>query len=408
MNRIVVCVSLLFFYLFIFLISPFFTPSTLSLECKPGFTYQNKEELESIRSLCEQKVSELRSKVNTLSSQIQLMDTQIYLALLKIQATEKKIEETKKEIDLLNERIEGLDDSLDYLSKIYLERIVEGYKKQSISLLNMFLDSVNANDFLNKVKYQKTMQDNNQKILIQVQESKLNFEEQKKIREKKKIELNSLNVTLNNQKQSLDNQKIEKQRLLEITRSNESTYQKLLEEANKQLSGFRSFVKSAGGGTISANEFGSGSDGWYMSQRDERWAYKTIGSSNDTILEVGCLIADLAMIMKKYGIDWTPQNIASDSNYFFSNTAYMLIPSRFSWPNGLRYVNIAISSINEEIISGRPVIAGLYAGKYGSHYVILKQLDGNDYIMHDPYYGPDKKFSDYYTKGSIFVAAVFK
>ncbi|MBI4004906.1 C39 family peptidase [Candidatus Roizmanbacteria bacterium] len=394
--------------LLLFLVSPIFHIPLLSLECKPGFTYQNQEELEQIKSLCEQKVGDLRSKANTLSSQIQFMDTQIYLTTLKIQVTEQKIVDTQKEIEVLTQKIDNLDNSLNRLSKILLERIVEGYKTHPISLLNLFLDSDNANDFLNKVKYQKTTQDNNQKLLIQVQESKLNFEEQKKVREDKKAELAALNETLNNQKLSLNNQKADKQRLLEVTRSDEDTFQRLLDGAQKQLSAFKSFVQSAGGGTIAANGFGSGSDGWYYSQRDERWAGKTMGYSSDTVLEVGCLITDIAMVMKKYGIDMTPLTIAANANYFFSNTAYMLHPSSFSWPNGLSYVNIAVSAIDEEIKNGRPVIVGLYAGKYGTHYVVLKQIEGSDYIMHDPYYGPDKKFSDHYSKGSIFVAAVFK
>ncbi|QQG44541.1 MAG: hypothetical protein HYW86_01335 [Candidatus Roizmanbacteria bacterium] len=406
-KRIYINILSIFFLFFIFF-SPFLLSKVLSVECKPGFTYQDEKELEIIKNLCEQKVNDLRNKANTLSSQIQFMDTQVYLTTLKIKATEQKIIDTQKEIELINSRIEGLDNSLNYLSKMLLKRIVQGYKTQSTSLFNLFFDSDTANDFLSKVKYQKTTQENTQKLLVQVQESKLNFEEQKKLRETKKAELDLLQNTLNAQKQDLDNQKVQKQKLLADTRNDESTYQQLLATAQKQLAGFKSFVQTAGGGAISANGFGSGSDGWYMSQRDQRWAYKTMGYSSDSILEVGCLITDVAMIMKKYGVDWTPANIASDPGYFFSNTAYMLHPSQFSWPNGMKYSNIPISSIEDEIKNDRPVIVGLYAGKYGTHYVILKKLEGNDYIMHDPYYGPDKKFSDYYSKGSIFVAGVFR
>lgn len=387
--------------LFLFLLSAHFT-----------FAQNNqtdqKNELEKKIQEYQKKLDELNQQKNTLSSQIQYMDTQIYLTTLKIQETEQNIEHTKKEIDILSSKIEGLDTSLNYLSRLLLERIVERYKKRSISIFSLILDSSNATDFVNQMKYLQTAQENNQKLLIQVQGTKLNFEEQKKLREKKKVELDNLNNTLNQQKMSLNNQKNAKQRLFEITKNDEKTYQNLLEEAQKQLSAFKSFVQTAGGGVISANGFGEGSDGYYYSQRDERWAYKTIGLSNDNLLEVGCLIADIAMIMKKYGKNITPLDIASDANYFFSNTAYMLHPSKFSWPIGLNYTNISTASIDDEIRNGRPVIAGLYAGKYGTHYVILKQIDGGDYVMHDPYYGPDKKFSEYYSKNSIFVAAVFK
>ena len=368
----------------------------------------NEEECQEKKKEYEEKLISIRNQKNTLSSQIQYMDTQIYLTTLKIQETEYKIKKTTEEIETLVEKINDLNTSLDYLTPIFIKKIVEGYKRQKINLFDIFLDSKNATILINRLKYIKTAQDNDRRLAFKLQQTKINFEEQKNLREEKKKELDLLKTALDNEKNQLNNQKIAKQRLLEITQNDEKVYQNLLEQAQRQLASFKSFVRSAGGGVIPSNGFGSGSDGWYYSQRDERWANKTIGSSSEIILEVGCLITDIAMIMKKYGLDWTPATIASNPNYFFANTAYMLHPARFSWPNGLSYVNINQSSIDEEIKNGRPVIVGVYAGKYGTHYVILKQIDGDDYIMHDPYYGPDKKFSDYYSKSAIFVAGVFK
>jgi peptidoglycan hydrolase CwlO-like protein len=387
-----------------FLLILFFFPSgivssqvcTTEVECQ-----QKKIEYE-------RKLTDIRQQKNTLSSQIQYMDTQINLTTLQIQQTEHNIQKITEQIENLSEKIEGLNTSLNYLSKTFLKKIVEVYKRRHINVLEIFLDSENASIFTGRLKYMKIARDNDRRLAFQLQQTKNNFEEQKTLREEKKKQLDQLKITLNSQKTELNNQKNAKQRLLEITRNDENTYQNLLEEAQRQLSSFKSFVKTAGGGVISTNSFGTGSDGWYYSQRDERWANKTIGSSNEIILEVGCLITDIAMVMKKNGIDWTPITIASDSNYFFSNTAFMLHPSRFGWPNGLSYANIDISKIEDEINNGRPVIVGLFAGKYGTHYIVLKKVEGGDYIMHDPYYGPDKKFSDYYSRGSIFVAGVFR
>jgi peptidoglycan hydrolase CwlO-like protein len=382
----------------------------LLLSFKPVYSQicSSEEECQQKKKEYEQKLSEIRQQKNTLFSQIQYMDTQVYLTTLQIQQTEYSINKISEQIDKLTEKIDSLNTSLNYLSQTFLKKIVEGYKRRQINIFDIFLDSENASVLTNRLKYIQIAQDNDRRLAFQVQQAKVNFEEQKRLREEKKKQLDQLKITLNNQKAELNNQKLAKQRLLEITKNDENTYQNLLNEAQRQLSSFKSFVKAAGGGTISANGFGAGSDGWYYSQRDERWANKTIGSSNEIVLEVGCLITDIAMIMKKNGVDWTPVNIASDPNYFFANTAYMLIPSRFSWPNGLNYININTSSIDEEVRNGRPVIVGLYAGAYGTHYVILKQIEGDDYLMHDPYYGPDKKFSEFYNKGSIFVAGVFK
>ncbi|MEK7522799.1 MAG: hypothetical protein AAB569_04400, partial [Patescibacteria group bacterium] len=194
----------------------------------------------------QEKLQQLKQQKNTLSSQIQYMDTQIYLTGLQINATEQKIVETEKEINLLGSRIEGLDQSLDYLSKQLIERIVIGYKKKPLSLFSLLLDNNNANDFLNQVKYLKTAQTNNQKLLYTVQETKTNAEEQKKLREEKKIELDKLTETLNYQKQSLDNQKVQKQRLLAETQNSEQVYQGLLSKAQAEYAAIQGIVAGAG------------------------------------------------------------------------------------------------------------------------------------------------------------------
>lgn len=368
----------------------------------------SESECQNLIKEYEQKLSGIRTQKNTLSSQIQFFDTQIYLATLRIQDTEQKIKKTGEEIDTLNSKIVGLNDSLDYITKLLIKKIAEDYKRRSIPLISMVIDSSSANTLVNRMKYAKTAEENDRKLAYEVQQAKLNFEEQKNLREQKKIDLDKLISQLDEQKTLLNQQRSQKQKLLADTQSDEATYQRLLSQAQAQLSGFKSFVQSAGGGSIGANAFGSGSDGAYYSQRDERWASKSMGNSSDSVMEVGCLVTSISMVMKKNGVDYTPLTIASNPSYFFANTAYMLFPGNFSWPNNLRYSNISTGSIVDTLNGGRPVIVGVYAGAYGTHYVVLLRTDGDDYIMHDPYYGPDKKFSDHYSKSSIFIAGVFQ
>lgn len=367
-----------------------------------------KDDCEKTIREYESKLSTIREQKNTLSSQISYMDTQINLTTYQILNTELQIKKIESEIESLGTRIEDLDQSLNYLSEVFLQKVIESYKRKQSTMIEILLDSDHVSSLTKRIKYIRTAQENDRKLAVQVQQTKVNFEEQKSTRENKVIELDNLNKQLGLQKIELTNQKLAKQRLLEVTKNDEQTYQRLLSEAQRQLSGFRSFVKSAGGGIIGANGFGSGSDGWYYSQRDSRWANYLIGNSSENILDVGCLITDIAMILNKYGSSWTPIDIASKSDYFLGNTAYMIVPSKLEWPIGLSYVNIPISNIESEINEGRPVIVGLNIGPRETHYVVLKEINDNGYIMHDPYYGPDKKFTDYYSMGSIFVAGVFK
>ncbi len=367
----------------------------------------NEEELRELSNKCNAKKNELSQRRNSLASEIQFMDTQIYLTSLRIQETEQKILSTSKEIDLLGTRIEGLDQSLDYISKLLLDKIVQSYKHREISLFGLLFDSQSADDLLAKIKYVKTARDNNQKLLVQVQEAKSNFEEQKKLREEKKTELDQLTQSLNVQKAALDNQKVQKQKLLADTQNDEANYQRLIARAQAQLAGFKSFVSSAGAGVITANQFGNGSDGSYYSQRDARWASQGIGYSSENILNVGCLLTSVAIVGQRYGGNVTPSDIASDTSRFFGSTAYMKLP----WPGvaGKSYnaINTDDNTITQELNNGNYVIVGVGGCSYGgSHFVVLIKKDGDDYIMHDPIYGPDIKFSTHY--GNICTAATFK
>lgn len=359
----------------------------------------------------QQKLVDIRQQKNTLSSQIQQMDTQISLAELQVQRSEAKIIQTQSEIEKLGSRIDNLDSSLNTLSKLLLKQIAQGYKTQSISLIELFFEARDMSDLTNKIKYQHTSQNNSQKLLVQVQEAKASYEEQKVIREQKKKELDQLIVSLNAQKVDLKNQQVQKQKLLVDTNNDEVTYQTLLAQAQAQLQGFKSFVQSSGADSvISANAFGNGSDGAYFSQRDARWANQAIGYSSENILNVGCLLTSISMFGKKYGQDITPGSLAADASRFWANTAWMNYP----WPSvaGRTYHSLSTSDIDGELNNGNYVIVGIsYSGSCGGksggdHYVLLTKKDGDSYTMHDPVQGPDKKFSSYYS--TICSAATFK
>ena len=73
----------------------------------------------------EKQISVLQKQVDSLSQQISLMDNQIKIASLKIIQTENQIKTLEKEIGLLSGKILQLDGSLNYLSKVLLERIKE-------------------------------------------------------------------------------------------------------------------------------------------------------------------------------------------------------------------------------------------------------------------------------------------
>lgn len=382
------------------------TPEPTATQSSSSSDNTQKSDLENRKRELEEKLKTVSKQKDSLSSQIEYMDTQVYLTEVKVQQTEVQIEKKEKEIDSLTNRIDGLDKSLNNLSHTLIDRVVDGYKQRRVSMFEYLLDSDNANEFLGQVKYQRTAQENNQRLLFQVQQAKSNFQDQKDLREKKKEELAAQKDTLSTLRGELLTQQEGKRQLLEVTKNDESAYKRQIDEINRQIASFKSFVATTGVGTIGANALGSGEGGWYMSQRDSRWAGQRMGDSGESILDVGCFITSIAMVMKFYGQDWTPSSIASQAKYFYGGsgsacfptsnpTAYACHPSNFngSW-GGKNYKNISYGEISSYLGRNVPVIAGV---RGGSHYIVLKKMDGSEYIMNDPIYGPDLKVSTHYS-----------
>ena len=379
----------------------FFQKKSLAINCDLNINLSELTEgdLQVLINQCQQKVNDLRNQINSLSSQIQYMNTQIYLTTLKIKETEEKIDRTEKEIQLLSERIEGLDKSLDYLSQLLLVKIVKGYKTRQITLLNLILNSGNFGDLVSQIKYLKATQENNQKLLIQVQQTKLNFEEQKNLREKKMVELDNLKIILSKQKMDLENQQMAKKNLLVATQNDERVYLSLLDKARRELAGFSAFVQAAGGGLAS---FGSGSNGWYYTQRDPQWGNMLLPGSSYSLLLAGCAVTSVAMVCKSYGQDINPVTIISDPSRFIGGDLWNWA---FSCPGKTtEWIGNSYERIKEIVKRNKPVILRLIAPSVsGLHFIVIYGWDDekNDFKIHDPYYGPDKLFSERYSWGQV-------
>lgn len=376
----------------------------------PGCTTTSttsSETLQKIIDACKQQLQGLSQKKSTLADQIAYMDTQINVTQLEINQNTQEIETLQKEISNLGKRIGELDVNLDQVSKIVNKKIEDIYKKQKTGFIYTVLDAGNLPNFLRSIQYLQKSQKNDRELLLKMQNTKVNFGEQKNLRQQKEEELSKLTDKLENYKVDLANQQEEKEVLLQVTNNDELRYQQILRDAQAQIAGFKNFVANATvGGVIGSNGLGTGYDGTYFSQRDERWANNTIGLSSENILNVGCLLTSVAMALRNKGVDTNPAAIASSSNYFFGNTAYMLYRNQLSLPGGHNGQSISIDAIDSNLNNNNAVIVGLYAGGYGTHFIVLKKIDNGEWIMFDPYYGPDLKFSSHYSESQIFSAEI--
>lgn len=357
--------------------------------------YQNC--LTDLRNCWQEKVDATRSEANTLQSAINIINGQIRVQSLKVQQTVAEINSLEKEITELSERIEGLGISLNRLSEILIKRIRQSYKQSRLPYKNNIFASQSFNDFISQYRYVNLAQDQTLDLMKKTELQRLTYNQQKELKETKQQEIEKKRQELQSQKNILDSQKASKDELLKQTKSSEAVYQQRLAEATAELNSLKAFSSSKSGSVLSEQ---NSPDGWFFSQRDQRWANYMIGGSNMSIMEVGCLISSTAMIKKKFGENVNPMIIASSSNYFFSNTAYMLRP--WPTPSGYHYQYYPYSqSTLDSRLNENPVIVKLSAGPYGSHFIVIKEKKEGQYIMHDPWEGYDKKFNEFYSLAQI-------
>lgn len=392
---------------------------------------EEQEEIEDLQEKIEEyeeKIQDLGQQKNSLKNEIEYANSQITLTQLRIQNTinqialkEEKIKKLGEEIDDLTHRIDRIADSIEYQANILAQRKRSYYKVEQstpkeLEFILFLIDPSQLDRKIQKTTYSQVMQEKDKNLLDEMNKTKTAFSNQKGIFEDKKEEEEKLKSEIEVQrtnleayKNQLDEQKASKERLLADTQSSEAKYQELLEEAREQLDSYKTFVQNAGGGVIGPNGLGGGKEGWYYSQRDSRWADNKIGNSSYSIFESGCLVTSVAMMYKYYGYDTTPADIASHDSYFiFGN---MRIP--WPAPGGRSYTMLGWGypkeKIEDELDDENPVIVGVRANNAaGTHFIVLAEEDDGDYIMYDPFYGPDLNFSDYYSTGSIFEAVVFK
>ncbi len=352
---------------------------------------------------CTQKIADSQNQEKTLSSQITLINNEISLTKVRINQTQVKIDRLTDDIASVSGKIGVLENSLTEVSNVLVNRIIKTYIVGRSDPTLYLLSARDFTDFLKRLEYLRLVQKHDKTLMYQMAATKQNYNDQKDLLGNKKNQVEVLSAQLKAYQNDLNTQNRDKERLLEVTRNDESRYQQLLEEARSQLAAFQGFVISQGGASLLPHQDFCDSWGCYYNQRDSAWGLTTIGYSSDTLAEYGCLITSSAMVLSHYGHKVTPGQVAKVYDAFFASTALMLLSP---WSiDGATFTRTSIGldfdRMDSELSSGHPVIVGIGAGP--AHFVVIKEKKDGQYIMNDPYVenGHDIPFTSKYSLGSI-------
>lgn len=177
----------------------------------------------------ESQLGETQKQEKTLKSQLALIDGQTKVTELKIEETNLKIEKLKREINDLSTRINRIGATLDTLSEILLQRIIQTYKySNSVATIDLLFSSHGFADLIEKLKYIQVAQAYEKKKLYELQATKLAYNDQKQDKQTRQAEAEKLNKDLEIYKNQLAEQKKVKDQLLRETQNDETRYQQLI------------------------------------------------------------------------------------------------------------------------------------------------------------------------------------
>jgi hypothetical protein len=149
----------------------------------------------------------------------------------------------------------------------------------------------------------------------------------------------------------------------------------------------------------------------YYSQKDPTWAKDLLGSGTTDLAFHGCAVTSVAMLLKGYGYDETPQTLnrkLKEIQGFASRNLIIWSAVQQIRP-AAKYITkkagAPIDDINDSLRRGHPVIVqvdyDLNDPERNTHYVLVYGRKENDYLMLDPFYPNEKLLLAYYNKKKV-------
>lgn len=203
----------------------------------------------------EQKIAEARGQQKTLKSTIVYLDNQIALTKAQIEQTETELKALGEEITTLTVKIDRLDINLNEVSTLLISRVGAAYKRTYFKPVYVFLSSGGFNEFFESSQYLKVAQRNDRKILLELQNSRDQHQQQKTVKEVKQAEVEEKQLTLQSQKVILASQQQQKTELLQLTANDEAKFQEL---RTKLLADLESIARAMGSTGVKIGEVKKG------------------------------------------------------------------------------------------------------------------------------------------------------
>lgn len=191
--------------------------------------YENK------KACLQNALNQTNQQKVTLTSTISVLNGEINIQQVQINQLQVEISKLEKEIDELSTRISGLNVSLDRLSGMLVNRIKTQYKRSQVSPLTILISSGSINSIMANYHYLTLAGEQTAHAISQAETQRLEYNNQKNLKESKQEEVESKQKELEARKTDLAGKRQEQQFLLNVTKNDETRFQNLLAEAQREI-----------------------------------------------------------------------------------------------------------------------------------------------------------------------------
>lgn len=236
-----------FFLVFIIFLSVvnFTLYSNLKAQSSEELSKELQEKQEQIAKL-QSQLDEAKKQESSLNTQLGIIDSQTKLTELKIEQTKLQIAKLEREINDLSGRITRISTSVDSLSEVLLNRIIQTYKYGSVTTLDLLFSSHGFSELLERLKYIQVAQANDKKVLYQLQATKAAYNDQRQDKEIRQTEAEKLSKDLVVYQTQLEQTRKDKQELLRVTKNDEAKYQSLIAQLRAEVASITQAISNVG------------------------------------------------------------------------------------------------------------------------------------------------------------------
>jgi len=200
------------------------------------------QEYERILDVLNTTDKSLKTDLARIDNQMLLTQTKIAQAKTDIKRKEEELVLIGQDISTLQIKISRLADAVERQQETFDNRLQAQYKRSTINpIFELFLSSRSFSEAISEIKYLKIAELNDQRLIIQMNNSREDYKDQTALLEQKKSDALTVKAQIEAEQQRLTNlendlvaESEQKKQLLIDTQNDEAKYQQLLAQAKAE------------------------------------------------------------------------------------------------------------------------------------------------------------------------------